>query len=577
MDKKVEGSVGNSIKIAILGNFTLSEIRDVLDAKCTQCGFKLDYYEGSYNQYQRDLLTTRSGLYSFNPDFTILFLDIQSLFGDVYFSPYRMNEKTRRVFIRKKVRELTQLVTVFKNNCHGKLLIHNFSVPTYSPLGILENVQPFGFFEMVEYLNRKLSKFFQLDSQVFIYDYNSFLNRHGKMQAVDPKMYYIADLRLKRQLIPLLCDDYLRYINAIKGRARKCIILDLDNTLWGRVLGEDGIEGIQLGTTAPGNAYLEFQKYLLSLHERGIILAINSQNNAEDVQKVFEEHPYMILKENNFASLQINWENKVIKLDNISKELNLGLDSFIFIDDDPVQRAWVRKIRPEVFVPEWPSDPAHYVRALQGIKELETIQITEEDRNRGVLYAQERQRRLAKAAVLDTLEFLRSLNLKIEIQPINNFNLPRISQLTLRTNQFNMTTRRYSEDELHRLIANQDTEIYAALIKDRFGDYGMTGALFLKEDKEALVVNNFILSCRVLGKDIETALLAFIIQYAEKNRMKKILIKLIPTKKNIPAQHFLAQAQFKKIMQENETEIWCLDVKKGPFYPKHIEVIVCKD
>ncbi len=582
MDRKIEKKTGRSrvieekklIKVGILGASTLSGVKESLNVKCHEAGLVLKSYVGRYNQYNQELLDVKSGIYRFNPHLLILFLDTKDLFGEDYYFPYRLSLNQRKSFIRDRHKEIINLARLFTKNCSGKILVNNLSVPTHSTMGILENKQEYGFFEMVRDLNRLVEKSFRNNPQVYIFDYDSFLSRCGKMECCDNKMCYVADIKLNQNYIPALCDEYMRYIKAIKGRTRKCIVLDLDNTLWGGVVGEDGFEGIKLGPTPPGNAFVEFQKYLLGLYERGVMLAINSSNNRDEAMKVIKDHPSMALKEDCFASIKINWDNKSKNMAEIAKEMNIGLDSLIYIDDDKRNRQLVGEMLPQVMVLDMPDDPALYLNAIKECADVDILQLTEEDKKRNLMYAQERKRRETKLLFDNVDDFLAHLEIKVTISKADNFDMPRISQLTQKTNQFNMTTRRYQEEDIKNLIRKHGYLVYSIRVKDKFGDNGLCGVVMLKKAKDGLLLDNFLLSCRVLGKGIERSVMAFCARLARKAKVKSLICEYSPTEKNQVARQFLEDSRLRLLRKTGGSEFWTFGAKKEFKNPRFVKVIV---
>jgi len=562
-----------TIKIAILSSFTTKGVKEILNVKCCSLGILPKFYIAPYNQYAQEILNRQSLLYNFEPDLVIVFIDTMSLLGEDFFFPYRISDEKRKKMLDKKYNELMTLIRVLSENISGKIIFHNFEVPIYSPLGILENKQSFGFIEMIRTLNSKLNESFKNNSQVFIFDYDLFCSKHGKKRIFDNKMYYWGDIKLGFDFIPLLCEEYMGFIKPIMSLTKKCIVLDLDNTLWGGIIGEDGFEGIKLGPTPEGRPFLEFQKYILNLFERGVILAINSRNNPDDALKVLREHPYMVLKEEHFASIKINWRDKITNMKEIAEEINIGLDSLVFIDDDQVNREIIKKALPEVYVVDLPDDPTLYVQALMEVNEFNTLQITEEDKKKGEMYAAQRKRQELQIASADISEFLRDLHIKVTIAKGNSFTIPRISQLTQKTNQFNMTTKRYLEEDIRKFAESNDYLVFSAKVEDKFGDSGLTGVVIIKKAKEMKewIIDTFLLSCRVLGREIEKAILAFIIEQAKKEGVNTLIGEFIPTKKNAPAKNVYKDNGFRLFDKEGDKEIWKLDVRQvTPSYPEFI-------
>jgi FkbH-like protein len=321
----------------------------------------------------------------------------------------------------------------------------------------------------------------------------------------------------------------------LKSRTKKCIVLDLDNTLWGGIIGEDGIEGIKLGNTAPGIEYLDFQRSLLGLYNRGIILAICSKNNYDDAIKVFQEHPFQILKEEHFAAMRINWQNKATNIAELAKEINIGLDSIVFFDDNPVERSIVSQAHPEVLVVDMPKNPRLYRETLENLEVFDVLSLTKEDMARGEMYAGKRKRAELETSMESIEDFLRTLEMKVRIKPVDDFDTPRVVQLIGKTNQFNLTTRRYTDAEVQKFREGDSSIVYSMAVTDKFGDEGVVGVVIVKQKNEDWWIDTFLMSCRVIGRSVETAMLAKIVKDARAQGASRIIGEYIPTKKNPPA------------------------------------------
>ena len=439
-------------------------------------------------------------------------------------------------------------------------------------MGISDNKENFGHFESIDTINYSLRDDYKLSSQVFIFDYDAFCSKIGKQHIFDYKMYYLGDMRVSFDYLPALCDEYIPYIISIIGLTKKCIVLDLDNTLWGGVIGEDGMEGIQLGPTPEGRPFMEFQQLLLSLHNRGIILAINSKNNYSDAIKVIKNHPNMILKENHFAALRINWDDKATNMRSLAEEINIGLDTMVFIDDDEVNREIISKFIPEVYVVDLPKDPSLYVKNLMQIKIFDSLSITNEDKQKGRIYAQEKERRKLKKKVIDLSEYLLQLKIKVKMEDPRKASIARIAQLTKKTNQFNMRTKRYTEEDIKKFINDDKFKIYAMNVEDKFGDSGLTALAIIEFNSiKFWSIDTFLLSCRIIGRSIEDVLTASIISDAKKQGVQQLRGEYIPTKKNEPARDYYMNSGFKKLT--NKMNVWAFDLKDDFQYPSFITII----
>lgn len=320
---------------------------------------------------------------------------------------------------------------------------------------------------------------------------------------------------------------------------KKCIVLDLDNTLWGGAIGEDGFDGIKLSLSAPGAAFVAFQQALLDFYNRGIILAINSRNNFKEAIKVIQTHPNMILKERHFAAMRINWKDKATNLIDLAKELNVGLDSMVFLDDDPTNRMLIKTTLPEVEIPDLPANPLNYAKFLMSLPYFALAAITDEDKMRGNLYVTERLRQEAEKSFNDRRGFLKNLGLELQIFVDDDSSVARLAQLTEKTNQFNINKCPMTEQEIRELIRNPKYKVLHGRLTDRFGDHGITSLAIVENKKDRWNIKYFLMSCRVIGRGVEEALLSFIAKLADHNKAKKLSIKFVPTEKNKPAEAFV--------------------------------------
>ena len=548
------------IKVAFLSSFTINGLSESLKVKCSKKQISCNQYVAGYNQYNQEILDKKSGLYSFSPDITFLILDTRSIFGDLFHFPYSVTKSERENFVNEKITEIINLITKFNGTSDSKLVITNLSLPHYSPHGIAETKTNYSFHDAIIDFNKKLKEHLLDINSVYVFDFFKFIIKHGENNVFNFQNYLFGDIKISLDYIPYLANEFMPYIISFLGLTKKCIVVDLDNTLWGGIVGEDGFDGIRLGPQPPGNAFVEFQKYLKALSQRGILLAINSKNNFDDAIQVIREHPFMILTESDFSCIKINWNNKASNMQEISKELNIGLDSFVFFDDDPINRELIKETMPEITTPDLPHDPSLYSKVIQSLHDFSTFQITSEDTNRGQMYLEQKQRTESQNSTSDISEFLKKLNLEIEIKKTNSFTIPRISQLTLKTNQFNLTTKRYHEDQIKKFSEDKNILIGCAQIRDKFGDNGITGVFIVeKTNYDEWFLDTFLLSCRVIGREAEKAILYFIINEAKNNNIKRLKAKFIPTKKNKPIENFLPDCQFYK-----KDGIWIYNLDK-PF------------
>jgi FkbH-like protein len=340
---------------------------------------------------------------------------------------------------------------------------------------------------------------------------------------------------------------------------KKCLVLDLDNTLWGGIVGEDGADGIALSLQPPGNSFVAFQQAILDYYDRGVILAINSRNNPEDAWGVIRAHPNMILKEHHFAAHRINWQDKAENLRELAQELNIGLDSMVFLDDDPTNRALVRAVLPQVEVPELPQDPREYTRFLHSLNYFDAAVITDEDKMRGNLYVTERLRREEEKRHTTKEEFLHSLGLTLHVYVDEDSCVARLAQLTEKTNQFNTLKRPASEEDVRRYIADPHYRVYYGRLEDQFGDYGVVVYALVRTGAQEWLVESLLMSCRVFGRGVEHAFVGVIAAHAKSAGAHLLRVEVEETAKNTPAREFVAEyfvGATRELTEESKIPAW---------------------
>ncbi len=577
--QKIEKENGNipkdkKLSIALLSNFTIDTFKIYLDIECRKSGLFPDIYIGNYNQYTQEILDLKGSLYQFKPEIISLILDGEILLQEICDNWSKLSEENIEEILNKEIEQLQKLVEIVINNSSATILIHNLSIPCYSPCGILDWYEKNGISNVFIKFNQGIADVVRNKRGVYIFDYEKFVSLHGKKNATDYKMWFLAKMKINEALLPSLAFEYMRYVKPLKGLNRKCLVLDLDNTLWGGIIGEDGFNGIKLGDDPPGNTYKEFQKSILTLWQRGIILAINSKNNAEDAIEVLNNHPEMVLRLHHFTSTQINWKDKATNMWEIAKEINIGLDSMVYFDDDPAERELIKRELPEVLTVDVPADSAYYKRALLDLNDFEVLSLSEEDRKRGEIYIQQKKREELKKKSLNLEEFYYSLKMKATFREVNSFAIPRVTQLINKTNQFNLTTRRYNETEIQKMCKNDEYLIYSLKMEDRYGDNGIVGVAIIKKNSECWLIDTFLLSCRVIGRTIETVFLNHIANEAlsEGNYCLKGIY--VPTQKNKLVKDFFIKHNFHLIDKEKDVTFWQYDIRKEKIlFPAWIERI----
>lgn len=527
------------IKINLITNFTDEILQKILKGFLLSQGIYPEIFAVPYKQYYLHLKNRQSALYQNPADVTFILFDA---------NPYLKSSFT------SDEQHFLELLTDVKEYClqtTAPVIMTSFLIPYLGAYGNLFELSPL--FILIQQANQKLKDLSQEIKNLYIFDINALAQQQGERHIRDFRGLYAFDIPFNNDFLLALTQEWSSYIRALLGQTKKCIVLDLDNTLWGGVVGETGPLGIALGPDYPGLAYQNFQHALLDLYNRGIILAINSKNNPEDVSEVFAQNPHMILKENHFAAIRLNWEDKAKNMIEIAQEINIGLDSLVFIDDDPVNRGLVRSMLPDVAVPELPPAPEHYVPTLYSLNVFNQFSLTEEDWQKAKMYADERQRKNILYSTKNLKDYISALNIQIIVEKNNKAAIGRLSQLTIKTNQFNLTTKRYSEKEIEQLI-DDGALIFSGNISDKFGDYGKTIIAVLKPiNRDVIDLDTFLMSCRVMGRGVEQKFMHYLARELDRCGFGQLTAAFTPTQKNKPAKDFLSSLGFNQTNQDNET------------------------
>lgn len=520
-----EGSnQGPEVRIAIVTNVTDDLWKKVLTGMCLEEGLRPMIYAVPYKQYLFELKNPQSGLYAHQADITFFFFDVH---------PYQPSEFLADGHVEDILGDLSR----YREQTKGLVVFQTIATPAHTPHGNLfeEN----RLYRTIQLFNGKLSEMAKEGANGFLLDTDRVIRWIGEERARDLRGLYAFSQPFSHDFILRGCQEWMSYIRAMVGKTKKCIVVDLDNTLWGGVVGEVGPLGIALGTDYPGNAFQQFQRLLVEYYDRGIILAINSRNNPEDVKEVFEKNPHMVLQESHFSAMAINWKTKAENLVTIAQELNIGLDSLVFFDDDAMNREMVRTQLPEVLVPDFSLSPEEYGKTLLQLHAFHSLRLTEEDKERGRMYAEERARRTVQAAAPDVASYLATLGIEIDLSLNDRSLIPRLAQLTQKTNQFNLTTQRLSEQDIASLM-DGGAFIFAGDIRDKFGSYGVTIMAIIQPTSQTYAdLHTFLMSCRVMGRRVEEAFFAACAQQLVEKGYGQMTASFIPTKKNPPISGFL--------------------------------------
>lgn len=529
------------VRVALIGSFTLDLFAPVLQARAYASRLAAELYVGGFNAWQSELLNPASALYSFQPDVIFLAVRLEELAPRLLKEFASLDAAEINAEIERALDSLRGALRALRAKSNARVVIHNFAAPPFPILGILDANRADGQQAAVARLNAELAEVARQVQDVWILDAARLQSEIGYQQWHDARLWALAKLPLSGKAQQRLAAEYVRFLRAFYGLSRKVLVLDLDNVLWGGVLGEEGGDGIQLGAEYPGSAYVEFQRAVLDLYHRGVLLALNSKNNAEEAMNVIENHPAMRLRPNHFAATRINWLDKAENLSSLAAELNLGLESFVFADDSEIEIARVRSALPQVLALQVQGEPGLRADWLRSLDVFDSLSFSAEDRTRGALYAQERERTHLKQSIASLPDFYRSLEMELLLFPADERTLERAAQLTQRTNQFNLTTRRYTAAQLRTLQGTPGTHLILAQLRDRFGDNGIIGLALTRSDAFTTTLDTFLLSCRVIGRGIESALLAYVMELARELGHYRFGAEFIPTAKNHVAENFLAE------------------------------------
>ncbi|MCG6939236.1 MAG: HAD-IIIC family phosphatase [Gammaproteobacteria bacterium] len=541
--------------VAYLANHTIDSLSRYTSVYCAIKGQLVNSYIGGYGQYFQEVLEPGSGLIDAKPDMIFLSLLLRELAPKLSNCFITLTPQERKEEIDRVVQQLQEWSEIAKSRTQASILISNFVRPAYSQAGVADLQQELGEAEFYAELNLALLKAFRDDQRVFIFDMDHVLARYGKERSFNAKMYHLAKIEWDEAVYPLVSAELWRYIFAIKANAKKCLVLDLDNTLWGGIVGEDGVHGIKIGHgDAESEAYLDFQYAIRSLIERGIILAICSKNNMEDVEEVFNQRSEMVLQKEDFAASQVNWDYKYLNIQKIAAQLNIGIDSIVFVDDNPVECSLVKEALPEVTTVHLSGDPSKFTETIMRLYEFEKLFFTTEDKVKLKQYQQNAKREQQKQAIGNIDDYLKSLGTRVYIEAASKNNLQRLHQLFSKTNQFNVTTKRYTPSDIETFLDSDHWQMNIVQVKDKFGDLGIVGLYLVEVNDAAARIDSFVLSCRALGRSIESCIMNNIKQdFLGSGKCATLQAQFCKTAKNMPASTFFADQGFVKTAgDENE-------------------------
>ncbi len=540
---RFEGFMPIQHRAYILRSFTVEPVMALLQAAAALAGIRLEVGLGEFNAIAQDVFNPSSPLYASQPQTVFLAQQTRDI-SPMLWACNLTDQAAVEEEIGRVVAGYRGLIDAFRANSAAALVVHGLERPARAVAGLLDRQRACGQASGICEANDQLSALCREHRDVYFLDYDELVARHGRLNWTDERKWLTARLPIAAACLPHMAQEWLRFLIPLSHATAKVLVLDLDNTCWGGVIGEDGMAGVKLGGEYPGAAFTALQRVALDLHARGVVLAACSKNNLADAMEAIETHPDMLLRPHHFSALRINWTDKAENLRAIAEELNLGLDSLVFVDDNPVERERVRQALPQVRVLEMPADPMDYADALRSSPWFEQLSLSDEDRQRGQYYTQERERRRLAEDGGGMEGFLRSLDITAQAAPVNDLTLARTAQLTQKTNQFNLTTRRYSEADIAGMLASGRWIVRTLRAQDRLGDSGIVCVGLVELDGARARIDSLMMSCRVIGRGVETAFLADLISAAQAAAATTIEGLYLPTAKNALCAQFYAEHGF---------------------------------
>lgn len=517
------------IKIAVLADTATQFLVQALRGMGYDYGINLQILEADFNQIERQIFDLNSELYDYKPEVIIVFRSSHKLLGK--YNKLKAGEHYSLALSELALAE--KLYSTINDNLTAKVIYYNYTEIDDAIFGNYSNKTESSFLFQLRKLNYELMLFASKNANLYLCDISSIQNQVGKTNVFQASVYINTEMVLSIDVLPKIASKTLDLIGAINGQFKKCVILDLDNTIWGGVIGDDGIENIQVGNLGIGKAFSEFQYWIKKLKNRGIIVAICSKNTESVAKEVFEKHPDMVLHLEDIAVFIVNWENKADNIRQIQSILNIGFDSMVFLDDNPFERNMVRENIPGICIPELPEDPADFLEYLYTLNLFETVSFTSDDAERTKMYQVEAQRKIVHQIFTNEDDFLKSLNMLSLVEPFNKFNTPRIAQLSQRSNQFNLRTVRYTEPDIEMLAGSEQHYTFGFTLEDKFGDNGLICVIILeKENSSTLFIDSWFMSCRVLKRGMENFVLNTIASFAKKKGYTVLKGEYLPTAKN---------------------------------------------
>jgi FkbH-like protein len=555
--RNLKAESGQKLRIALLADISTQHLVPLLRVLFAAHGIDAELYEAGFDTIHLEAYDAQSALYSFSPQIIVILQSIAKLRARYY------ETSERDAFARVQADDIENVWRTIQSRLTVPIIQSNFAVPFERPYGNFGTKVAGDLQGTVSEVNREVALRARAHASVFICDVDQISSWIGRRQFFDERMWALAKSLCSLEALPEVAQSIVDIALATVGRAIKCVVLDLDNTLWGGVVGDDGLEGIGLGDLDDGGAFRSLQLFMRELWRRGILLAVCSKNNEEIARRVFREHPDMVLREEHIAVFVANWDDKATNIAKIREKLNIGYDAMVFLDDNPFERNLVRQLIPQIIVPELPEDPGLYVRAVSELNLFESAGRSDLDAQRTEMYQTQEKRGAEMQRFTDVKEYLRSLETVIFMRSFEARDLARIAQLIQRSNQFNLTTRRYSEAQCQALMNDPQLLTFSVNVRDRFGDFGLIAVGVLRKCPGYLEIDTFLMSCRVLQRGVEQYAMNRIFEYAREGNFERVVGRYIPTAKNVMVEGFYRQFGFEQTSTAaGEGVEWSLETRR---------------
>ncbi|MBF0474265.1 MAG: HAD family hydrolase [Deltaproteobacteria bacterium] len=555
------------LSLSVLRNIMIEPIEPYLRYHAYLMGYNAVVSFGEYDNIFQEAAGGDDRLLNRQTDCVLVFAYLDTLSPDLARGFSALNPEQAAAEVNRVQDFAEAVIRGIRAQTKGLILWHGLEISGHPNLGIWDSQIDTGQTAVIHRLNDFIRDLLRREANACFVDMNLALIRIGAGNFYDRRYWHIGRAPYTREALAEIADEDFKFIRPLKGKNKKCLVLDCDNTLWGGIIGEDGLSGIVLGKTYPGSAYSEFQREIVNLYHRGIIIALCSKNNEPDVWEVFRKHPDMILKEEHISAVRINWNDKAANLRGLASDLNIGLDSMVFLDDSEFEINLVKKELPEVAAILMPKGKAvEYRQMLASCGLFDTLTISEEDKHRGAMYKAEASRKSLLTQATDMEGYYRSLEMVVVIRLADEFSIPRIAQQTQKTNQFNLTTRRYTEADIRSFVTHPDYDVFYLDLKDRFGGSGIVGTCILKYEQDRAIIDTFLLSCRVLGRGVEEAFLSRALKRAKGQGCRTTVGEYLPTAKNGQVAEFYPKHGFTEVNPGNSAghRVFHFDLQMEP-------------